>query len=66
VGGSRAYHPNEGQSASGSIDAITLRETMGEARQLAAKALQLDDGLADAHIAVANVLFPLRLELGRS
>ena len=56
MGGSRAYHPNEGQSASGSIDAITLRETMGEARQLAAKALQLDDGLAD-DIATANVLF---------
>jgi hypothetical protein len=30
---------------------------MGKARQLGAKALQLDDGLADAHIAVANVLF---------
>jgi tetratricopeptide (TPR) repeat protein len=30
---------------------------MDKARKLAAKALQLDDGLADAHIAMANVLF---------
>jgi len=36
---------------------LTVRETMDKARQLAAKALQLDDGLADAHIAMANVLF---------
>ena len=33
------------------------REAMERARELAAKALQLDDGSADAHIAMANVLF---------
>jgi TolB-like protein/DNA-binding winged helix-turn-helix (wHTH) protein/Tfp pilus assembly protein PilF len=32
-------------------------EGMEKARELAAKALQLDDGLAEAHIAMANVLF---------
>jgi TolB-like protein/DNA-binding winged helix-turn-helix (wHTH) protein/Flp pilus assembly protein TadD len=32
-------------------------EGMEKARVLAAKALQLDDGLAEAHIAMANVLF---------
>jgi TolB-like protein/DNA-binding winged helix-turn-helix (wHTH) protein/Tfp pilus assembly protein PilF len=36
---------------------LTIRESMDKARELAAKALQLDDGLADAHIAMANVLF---------
>jgi len=36
---------------------LTNRETMEKAKELAAKALQLDDGLADAHIAMANVLF---------
>jgi TolB-like protein/DNA-binding winged helix-turn-helix (wHTH) protein/Tfp pilus assembly protein PilF len=36
---------------------LTIRESMDKARELATKALQLDDGLADAHIAMANVLF---------
>ena len=36
---------------------LTIRESMDKARELAAKALKLDDGLADAHIAMANVLF---------
>jgi TolB-like protein/DNA-binding winged helix-turn-helix (wHTH) protein/Tfp pilus assembly protein PilF len=36
---------------------LTNREAMEKAKELAAKALQLDDGLADAHIAMANVLF---------
>ena len=36
---------------------LAIRESMEKARELAAKALQLDDGLADAHIAMANVLF---------
>jgi TolB-like protein/DNA-binding winged helix-turn-helix (wHTH) protein/Tfp pilus assembly protein PilF len=33
------------------------RRNVEKARELAAKALQLDDGLAEAHIAMANVLF---------
>jgi TolB-like protein/DNA-binding winged helix-turn-helix (wHTH) protein/Tfp pilus assembly protein PilF len=33
------------------------REAMEKAQELAAKALQLDDGLAEAHTAIANVLF---------
>lgn len=36
---------------------LTIRDSMDKARQLAARALQLDDGLADGHIAMANVLF---------
>lgn len=36
---------------------LTNREAMEKAKELAAKALQLDDGLADAHVAMANVLF---------
>lgn len=36
---------------------FTNREAMERARDLAAKALQLDDRSADAHIAMANVLF---------
>jgi TolB-like protein/DNA-binding winged helix-turn-helix (wHTH) protein/Tfp pilus assembly protein PilF len=36
---------------------FTNREAMERARELAAKALQLDDRSADAHIAMANVLF---------
>lgn len=36
---------------------FTNREAMEKARELAAKALQLDDRSADAHIAMANVLF---------
>jgi len=35
-----------------------------KARQLAAKALQLDDGLADAHICRGEPALPVRLELG--
>lgn len=36
---------------------LTSREAMQKAKDLAAKALQLDDGSAEAHIAMANVLF---------
>jgi TolB-like protein/DNA-binding winged helix-turn-helix (wHTH) protein/Tfp pilus assembly protein PilF len=36
---------------------LTVRESMDKARELAAKGLQLDNNLADAHIAMANVLF---------
>ena len=36
---------------------LTNREAMEKAKELAAKALQLDDGLAEAHTAMANVLF---------
>jgi len=36
---------------------FTDREAMEKAKELAAKALQLDDGSAEAHIAMANVLF---------
>jgi TolB-like protein/Tfp pilus assembly protein PilF len=36
---------------------LGIQETMEKAKQLAGKALQLDDGLAEAHIATANVLF---------
>jgi TolB-like protein/DNA-binding winged helix-turn-helix (wHTH) protein/Tfp pilus assembly protein PilF len=36
---------------------FTNREAVERARELAAKALQLDDGSAEAHIAMANVLF---------
>ena len=35
----------------------THRKEMEKARELAAKALQLDDGVAEAHIAMATVLF---------
>jgi TolB-like protein/Tfp pilus assembly protein PilF len=38
-------------------DYYFLSDGMEKARELAAKALQLDDGLAEAHIARANVLF---------
>ena len=36
---------------------IPDRKDVEKARELAAKALQLDDGLAEAHIAMGNVLF---------
>jgi TolB-like protein/DNA-binding winged helix-turn-helix (wHTH) protein/Tfp pilus assembly protein PilF len=36
---------------------VTNRAAMERARELAAKALQLDDGSAEAHIAMANVFF---------
>jgi TolB-like protein/DNA-binding winged helix-turn-helix (wHTH) protein/Tfp pilus assembly protein PilF len=36
---------------------FTNREAMEKAKELAAKGLQLDDGSAEAHIAMANVLF---------
>jgi TolB-like protein/DNA-binding winged helix-turn-helix (wHTH) protein/Flp pilus assembly protein TadD len=36
---------------------LTSREAMEKAKDLAARALQLDDGSAEAHIAMANVLF---------
>jgi TolB-like protein/DNA-binding winged helix-turn-helix (wHTH) protein/Tfp pilus assembly protein PilF len=36
---------------------FTNREAMEKAKELAAKALRLDDGSAEAHIAMANVLF---------
>ena len=36
---------------------LTSREAMEKAKELAAKALQLDESSAEAHIAMANVLF---------
>jgi TolB-like protein/DNA-binding winged helix-turn-helix (wHTH) protein/Tfp pilus assembly protein PilF len=36
---------------------LSSLEAIEKAKELAAKALKLDDGLADAHIAMANVLF---------
>jgi TolB-like protein/DNA-binding winged helix-turn-helix (wHTH) protein/Tfp pilus assembly protein PilF len=36
---------------------LANREAMPKAKELAAKALRLDDGSAEAHIAMANVLF---------
>lgn len=36
---------------------LASKEAMEKARELAAKALQFDDGLAEAHTAMANVLF---------
>lgn len=59
-----ARDPQYAPAYSGLADYYFLRnfpspsqEGMEKARELAAKALQLDDGLAEAHIAMANVLF---------